>query len=362
MTDEAKLRNVTIFKTGKWNGVKVDTAMIDDMVEAFDALQTVHRVPFKFGHRPEDNIPKGQPAIGWVTALRRVGNEMKADFDHVPKMVKAAFEKKLYRTVSIEMLFGAKMGTRLFKHVLDAVALLGADQPAVHGLEDLDRFLAERGVLECDAGQRLSFETVAGINQPTTEVMKMEKEIEDRFARLEGLLGGIAKKFDSDEGIADKATRAKLRALEDENEDLKRKAKKDADDRAEFDRKQKVEQVKTKRAAVKAVFEAAVKARKILPADRDGLLDDDEAVLKVDETKLTAKFEVMKAQGKGGQAAHSIKTSTDQLPPDQEMVRLARTNMAETGEASFAVAFSRVAAANPELHREYLNMTQQEAI
>ena len=55
----------------------------------------------------------------------------------LPTVVFNAVKNGLYRNVSIELLKGIERNGNSFPWVLDAVALLGADTPAVRGLKDL---------------------------------------------------------------------------------------------------------------------------------------------------------------------------------------------------------------------------------
>lgn len=359
--EDATLKNVEIFKAGKWNNLAFDESALDDMVTAFEELSAVHRVPLKFGHRPDEQIPKGQPALGWVTNLRRVGKSLLADFTHVPKLVKAAFEKKLYRTVSIEMLMGARIGKKTFKHVLDAVALLGADQPAVHGLGDLDQFLAERSVAFDDAGHRLAFETIAGDRK--TQVKETQVNEEDVKKIVTSALGEFAKEFKKNFSADDDTTRKELRELRDKAEAAERENVRLKAERAEFEQKTKSAAVTAKREQIKLVFENAVKARSMTPAQRDGLMadvySDDAMVEKANIETLRTQYSVSAKFERGG--AHNEGGRQADVSPDAEMVRLTKDYQVKNGVVDFSIAFERVAAANPELHLEYLNMYRQEA-
>ena len=74
-----------------------------------------------FGH-PKDS----DPAFGWVHALKREGNELFAQFAHVPAEVQKLVEDKRYQHVSMSL---SKDKGRLLH-----VGLLGAAAPAIDGL------------------------------------------------------------------------------------------------------------------------------------------------------------------------------------------------------------------------------------
>ena len=361
MTHE--LKGVEIFKVGRWNQMSFDEQALDDMVEAFEQLSSVHKVPLKFGHRTDAQIPKGQPAIGWVTKLWRDGKRLLADFSNVPTLVRNAFEHKLYRTVSIEMLMGARLGDKMFNHVLDAVALLGADQPAVHGLGDLEQFLAERNAAFVSVGRRLAFDTIAG-KRTTTQSSggtRMDQEIESRFAKLEGMLTKAFGRNDDDDEVS--KLRKEIRDLKDQVSDKDRTIARMTAERTEFEANSKKTALASKRTEAKAVLENAVKAKAITPAARENFtkqygLDDDAMLERLDLAVFKATFAAEVPNGDGRNSS-SKKTSLE-TRPDIALNKLVKEYQAEHGEKDYRKAFDRVAEANPELHQEYLNMNRTE--
>lgn len=129
------MKAVPIFSVGTWNGLKFEESDLDAMVASFDALGKATKVPLKLGHGR--TVPDGQPAMGWVDRIWREGKKLVADFSDVPQLLYEAINKKLYRQVSVELLKDYFRGNQAFPWVLDAVALLGADIPAVKDLPDL---------------------------------------------------------------------------------------------------------------------------------------------------------------------------------------------------------------------------------
>ena len=142
MQDEAKemaayantVKGVEIFSTGTHNGDTYTEADLDGMVKAHAELD--YRPAIKIGHTKDT---PGAPAYGWVQNLRRVGQKLVADFTDMHDSVVEALRKKSYDRVSSEVYFNLKRGGKTFGRALKAVALLGAEVPAVAGLTPLHK-------------------------------------------------------------------------------------------------------------------------------------------------------------------------------------------------------------------------------
>lgn len=94
-------------------------------------------MPLKLGHNGDQPLTDGQPALGWVSRVYRDGRKLLADFIDMPTSIYEMVKAGLYKFVSVELAKNVLAGTREIPWVLDAVALLGADQPAVGTLKDL---------------------------------------------------------------------------------------------------------------------------------------------------------------------------------------------------------------------------------
>jgi len=133
------IREVEIFSVGTWKGsrkVTVDSRFLDDMIYSFNMLNAMvpgFEAPLKIGH----NDRVGEPAYGWVDNLRRDGDKIVADFVDVPDAMIDAIKKRHYNTVSVEVYPTVEYAGDVFRNVLGAVALLGAEWPAVKGLKPL---------------------------------------------------------------------------------------------------------------------------------------------------------------------------------------------------------------------------------
>ena len=134
------IKGVEIFAAGIHNGDTYTEQDLDEMVTAFGQLD--YRPAIKIGHSKDT---PGAPSYGWVTNLRRAGNKLLADFADMHDSVVDAVRKRAYDRVSSEVYFNLKRGGKQFGKALKAVALLGAEVPAVANLVPLHKmeFAAE---------------------------------------------------------------------------------------------------------------------------------------------------------------------------------------------------------------------------
>ena len=178
------VRGVEIFASGLHNGDQYTEQDIDDIIAAHKELD--FRPAIKIGHSKD---APGAPAYGWVTALRKVGGKLVADFESMHDSVITALKDKRYDRVSSEIYFNLKRGGKQFRRALKAVALLGADVPAVAGLTPLHKmeFIADGfgSVASCEQGleiQKQSIidsltERVAALTE-AAETAALEREVE----------------------------------------------------------------------------------------------------------------------------------------------------------------------------------------
>lgn len=133
-----------IFSTGEWNGERFGRADLAEIARNFEALRPQLQPPLKFGHDAGQTLlgqHDGDPALGWVDALRVDGERLVATFAGVPEIVRQAIAAGRYRRVSAELYFDVRRGGERLGKALKAVALLGADLPAVTNLADLSAYL-----------------------------------------------------------------------------------------------------------------------------------------------------------------------------------------------------------------------------
>jgi hypothetical protein len=181
-----------------------------------------------------------------VSRVYREGRKLLADFTDIPKVVYEAIKSGLYKFVSVELLGGVKAGTREIPWVLDAVALLGADPPAVGTLKDLQSLtMARSSGLQGRA--RVAF--TRDSNPLTGAKPNMAGENDDLKAILQRLADA------EKERDALKIKAAQTETFERDLNELKAKTHAD--------------KVTSHRAKLMELFEAPIKDKKILPAARE---------------------------------------------------------------------------------------------
>ena len=128
---------VEVFSAGTWNGDEYTIEDLNAMVDAF--TETKSGIPpfIKLGHSEGQELLEGMPAAGWIDRLYVVGDKLVADFVDIPKSIYNLIVNKAYRKVSSEIFWNLKIGEKVYKRVLGAVALLGAETPGVMNLKDI---------------------------------------------------------------------------------------------------------------------------------------------------------------------------------------------------------------------------------
>jgi regulator of replication initiation timing len=328
-----------VFAVGKWNGMEFGLADLQDIAANFAKFNDVLKVPLKMGHNKEQPMTDGKPALGWVTDVWVEGSKLMAKFSDVPAIVMDALKKKLYRKVSVELDLDVKHKGEQHPFVLSAVALLGADIPAVSTLSDLDAFLARRAAFS--AGRRACFDAVAG--NITTEEYDMDlKELSDKVVALT----------------------SQVAALTTENADLKNKVTGFEAERAQRLAAEKATLMSAKRTQVNGIFDEAVKAGKLTPAQKSIFaktmkLEDDAAMesLDIEDVKAlcassTSTFSKDTAAGAGAGGSKA-----DDRAPDVIITERAHALIAEGKAANFAAAQSQVLAADPDLGKRYMQQS-----
>jgi hypothetical protein len=293
------LKGVEVFAVGKWNGMTFQAHDLAEMATAFDELKEIHKVPLKMGHNAEQPMTDGKPALGWVSAIYVKGDKLCADFENVPPVVAKAIENKLYRRVSIELSIDVRYKGKHIPFVVDAVALLGADLPAVNTLADLNAFLS-RDAAEFSVAKRAAFSAVAGSIPEAKQMDK--KELQDAIdAAVAPLKVDFAKLEDAN------------KALTTENTALKQQVE-------TFKTKEAKAIIDGKRARAKAVFEGLVASGIMTPAAREGFtkglgIDDDKRLEALDIEAIVAGLGVKESTGADGKVAFTKPGAGDTEKP-----------------------------------------------
>lgn len=139
------IQDVEIFATGKHRGsevVDITENDLQEMVKSFNELSGTggFQPVLKLGHDDVQKFfgaRKGAPNLGFVEKLRIEGSKILADFTNIPDALFDLIKQRRFNSVSIEMFPKTEFNGKQFKNVLTAVALLGAELPAVKGLKDL---------------------------------------------------------------------------------------------------------------------------------------------------------------------------------------------------------------------------------
>lgn len=147
------LTGVEIFDVGTWVGSNGPMKWtLEDLLTVVDNTTSLIGVGFvkpmmKFGHSMDqfwdeakvlDGQNDGDPSIGWASNFRMIGTKIVCDFTDIPDVVYAAIQNKLYTQISAELKYIQNFGW-----YVSAIALLGADPPAVKTLQDLQAYLTQ---------------------------------------------------------------------------------------------------------------------------------------------------------------------------------------------------------------------------
>lgn len=130
---------VEVFSAGVWNGDEYTMDDLQSMVEAFNETHQGVRPYIKLGHDESQTLLQedGLPAAGWIERLYIKGDKLVADIADIPKKIYDLIQSKAYRKVSSEIYWNLKVGEKLYKRFLGAVALLGSDMPGCMNLSDI---------------------------------------------------------------------------------------------------------------------------------------------------------------------------------------------------------------------------------
>lgn len=327
------LRGVEIFRVGEWRGSKTVTAtpkMLAQIVDNFHSINQVegYGVPVKIGH----TAGVGAPAFGWMSSLSSDGEVLTADFADVPSTIIDAIGKRRYNSVSVELYPSLNHAGKSFNNVLGAVALLGAEWPAVKGLKSLSSSkFSELAVERIELTQNK--EPVVANEATTFTQEQHDAVVATRVAAVEA-------------ASVVKITAAEQRAV------IAETALKTFRDEAD-------------KKAVEAVITAAEKSGKIVPANKEKFVKFAASVLKAtdpaERAELFATFSELLAAAPakvtfGELGASKSDDSAAQGQKASDLVaEKAKAFMAEdkTGKLDFAAAVKAVLASDADLRHAY---------
>lgn len=145
-TAPASIRGVEILAAGTWEAQTGEVEITDEDLAAIEYAfaQTGEAlpVPVRIGHDATDK----DPAVGWLSNVRKVGSKLVADLVRVAADVVEAIREGRYGPRSAGLVSDRKVGGKSYPLMLDHLALLGAVQPAVSGLNQLETLLSRQPV------------------------------------------------------------------------------------------------------------------------------------------------------------------------------------------------------------------------
>ena len=387
------IKGVEIFKTGTHNGDEYTEQDLDAMVGAFGKLD--FKPALKVGHTKD---APGAPAYGWVQNLRREGQKLLADFTDMHDSVVDALRKRSYDRVSSEIYFNLKRAGQTFPRALKAVALLGAEVPAVAGLTPMHKMqfaapgefdsLAEHEQ-ELQIADRALLESMSTRLTELATIINEQKEldtmtIKELNAKIKELTEKLAAVTSGDEDGKDEKLveiKAELKALSEQaaaladldsgdeksRKELEASNKRIAELEANERRRNVADRVATLKVpafkpAVTALYgyaleHAAVKVKVYSAPDKDGKVTETERTLAEIADTIVADI--------NAQAERLFKTMTingtvraegaELDDPQAEVDRRAKKLQLEkpTDYKSYTDAMNAVLAADPELDAKY---------
>jgi len=331
-----------VMSVGVWNKDKFTDKDLESMVANFEALKESIKPPVKLGHN-EKQIKDGQPAIGWVKSLKKVGTKLIATLTQVPDVIMRAIQSGRYKRISSEVYWNYKHAGETFSKVLAGVALLGADIPAVDNLEDLEAFLSQ-------STSKGSFDSLKAYAFETDEAGKIINTDKKEFTEMN-----------------EQEYQAKLAKLEQEKEDAEKKAEQEMAEKKQYaDRlaKQEQEAVEAKQRAevegITAHCEEMVKAGKMLPYQRDLIVTDLEKRTYSKDDGHIFDFEMIKKIFEKvdkilvtDEKAHDKKKTFDVTDPAELLSQKTKEYMQEHPDVTYEDASNIVLQKDPKLAEAY---------
>ena len=336
-----------IFSVGQWNGENFSKKDLEEIARNFQRLREIVKPPLKFGHDENQTLlgqRDGDPSLGWVQDLRVRGGKLVATFAGVPAMVHEAIEKGRYRRVSAEFYFNVRRKGKRLGKVLKAVALLGADLPAVTNLKDLGAYLAIEGTPGFRAEDFRAFSIP--VNQQRIIIQSEENSIMNEAEPLQAMPQELQTEL------------AELRAYKEERES---RLSRDMELR-------KKEAYRSVRQNAVAFCEEQVYAGRLTPQLRELLIKEFDAQAHQFSTggPLRISFECVRRfiqesspllpAGETAYAREDPGTGAESRNPSERLALLAADKMTELG-ISYGEASEYVLRTHPELAGAYRDFT-----
>lgn len=406
-----KIRGVEIFATGTHNGDEYTEKDLDDMVEAHRALD--FHPALKVGHTKDK---PGDPSYGWVSNLRRVGQKLVADFEGMHDSVIEAIRKRSYDNVSAEVYFNLKRAGKTFRRALKAVALLGAEVPAVANLvplhkvefaegefekalftEDSKLSVSAEAVFEClserlvkiiregDVDMKTKAEQLKELSAKIADATKQIAELgagsdKDKEAKIKTLSESIAKLSDEVKALS-AAEDGDLKKLQEEREQDAAKLKKAEEEIAQMRAESRARKASEKTATVKvpafrpafsALYTYAVEHEaekvKVYSKDKDGkeVATEKTFIEVIDGLAGDINAQAERLFKALAQSGTPVRTEGTEPAADaevgNEVDRLTKQYMREKSVKEYSVAMQAVLEGDPQLAQRYADQTRTRAV
>lgn len=335
----SKLFPIEVMSTGVWNGHTFTPADLSEMANNFKKLTDIVKPPIKLGHTKDET---GAPAFGWIKDLKVIGNKLVAYAVDIPDMLMKAIKKKAYRRVSSEVFLDFKYNGKNYGKVFSALALLGAETPAVKDLDDLQAYLTQN-TDNGTFGKLLAFSAPSDFNyQDDGENNSMDND------KIQTKL----------EKITDQ-----LATLTDQNATLKKENDALKSEREATKVEQFKAQKKTAKSALVLFCDEKVKAGTMLPAQRDLLCGDDAKVEFTEAGEVIISFDQFKAFSELGGKVLDKKQHSESgdkgggsfANVQAEVDAKVKLYMAEQKEKDYQVALDYVLDTDADLAKRYVD-------
>ena len=281
------IKNMEIFKTGKWNGHTFKDADLDEMAVNFKALKGSLVPKLKITHRKDQESLAGLASYGDITNIYAQGKDKRlfADIEGVPLEVATWIKERRFAERSIELYNKFDLDGKTYNKVISAVALLGHEIPAVAGMEPvkLNKEDSEFEQTEERAAVSFKLDDESIQFEIVEKVDKIEKPKEEKKMDFEKLI----EMFNSLKKTVEKE-------LQEKSENA------NAEDVEAF--KVKIAEYETKIAELEKLkedFEATKKSLEDIKKDNDELKkSNDDLSLNNKEIAVNSFIETNKADGK----------------------------------------------------------------
>lgn len=352
------LNGVEIMRTGTFSPsgaaagkrVTIGVAELDGLVESFEALTPKGGFTpvLKLGHADAQRFmgqSSGAPNLGIVEKIFREGEKLLANFSNVPDAVVDLIRQRRFTNVSVEIVPNLEFDGKTFSQVLTAVALLGAEMPAINGLKELAAALFTKvEITPITADNIVSYEQ-------ETETMTVTYTQEQHDALLEA---AVSKAVD----VAKATYAADSEKLTAERDDAIKAAKAIKTDFAEFTDK-------VSKAEAETMVDEAIKAGKLLPKQKPAALafatnlsgtikfDDKDTSMRVMFAEFLGSMPPKVDTSEKGAGSTDDQDGNDYASAGLKVDELARKAMGENDKLSYADARTRVLENDADLKAAY---------